>query len=140
MVRSIGELANLMMLFAGEPGSMQQWLDSDKRSRLRDFSPFQVRMRLSRVKDLLIPADEDWYSEMCENYAHAVPQMQPNMHNATCRSLAGGALQVDGLKKVLEQLNHQLAVVALTAITVFKFDDHQDDFFKLVAELATKIR
>jgi hypothetical protein len=135
LIRSIGEIGNLFMLFSTEPGAMQKWLDADRRTRLKEFSPYQVRLRLEKAGGGVIPADEDWYAELCDAYTHATPTVQPNMHNDEKRSLAGGAFQEEGLKKCLQQLINQLGVIALTASAVFKFLDHQEALFQLTGEL-----
>lgn len=71
LIRSIGEIANLVSLSAWNPELFQKWLTSDEKTRKRDFAPVKVRLALEEQKRPLI-ADEDWYSRLCEDIRHVI--------------------------------------------------------------------
>jgi hypothetical protein len=86
LIRSLGELTNLIMLSALDPPKIQEWLVADRKTRLSKFGPAAVRRMLE--KNGYICATEQWYREMSEGYTHITPATQPNLH--------GGAAWVGG--------------------------------------------
>ncbi len=61
LARGLGELANLLLLFGAEPSAFAAWRASDRKERLRTFSPMKVRLRLESLK-LSVGVQEDRYS------------------------------------------------------------------------------
>lgn len=90
LVRSIGEISNLVALSVKDKELWKEWVNSDKKTRIKKFSPTKVRILLGG--DIPTLMDEDWYSELCESYAHMTPDANPNMHNELQRRVAGGLI------------------------------------------------
>jgi len=48
LVRSLSEIANIFALFSISPKSYSEWISSDRQTRMREFSPVQVRIKSVR--------------------------------------------------------------------------------------------
>jgi hypothetical protein len=114
LVRSIGEISNLITLSVVDKDGIKEWLESDKEARLKNFMPGHIRKRIKRQgHNSLMLADDDWYSRFCETYTHVTPETKPNMHNDAGLPYVGGVYQADGLRNSLGELATALGVVAL---------------------------
>jgi hypothetical protein len=122
LIRSAAEIGNFISLVASEQGVVPQWVAADKKTRLREFSPYAIRMRLEKSRGVLV-APEDWYSRFCESYTHATPTMQPNAHNQDGRSWAGGVVQEDGFWFTLDELIGKVGSVAMMAAAFAQLGD-----------------
>ncbi len=123
LMRCIGEASNLVALSAADEGALKDWLQSDKPTRLRKFSPAKIRKLLQEKEPALLITDGDWYSRFCEEYTHVVPQTKPNVHNIEGRGWAGGVYQAEGFKTTLEELANILLPVSLIVCKYFEFSD-----------------
>ena len=132
LIRSIGEVSNLIALSVVDKKAIAEWLSSDKKTRLRKFSPSKIRKALERQGPTLLPANDDWYGRFCETYTHVTPKTKPNMHNAAGRAYAGGVYQPEGLKNALGELATVLGSVSLIVCQYFKFSDLFDDISAIV--------
>jgi hypothetical protein len=133
LTRSIGEAANLIALSVVDKEALKQWLNSDKKTRLKMFSPSAIRKALERQEPRLVLATDDWYSRFCETYTHITPQTKPNMHNTYGRAHVGGVYQEHGLDAALDELATVLTSVAMIVCRYFKF-------FDLFDEISTSLR
>jgi hypothetical protein len=134
LIRSMGEIHNLLLMFALEPGSIQRWLASDKSARLREFSPVKVRIAIEKHGP--IPTvNEGWYSEMCEKYVHVHPGTRPNNHSADMSGWVGGVVQKDGEEKVLGELFQVSFTIALAVCRWFSFADLQGALVEALEEV-----
>ncbi len=115
--------SNLIALSVIDKKALAEWLSSDRKTRLRKFSPSEVRRALGCQEPTLLLADEDWYSRFCETYTHVTPKTRPNMHNASGQGYAGGVYQPEGLKNTLGELATVLGSVSLIICRYFKFSD-----------------
>src|SRR5260221_7972617 len=68
LIRSIGEVSNLIALSVVDKKALADWLASDKKTRLRKFSPSEVRKAIQRQEPSLLLANDDWYARFCEGY------------------------------------------------------------------------
>ena len=133
LTRSIGEISNLVALSVVDKEAIKEWLSSDKKTRLRKFSPSQVRKALEQKEPTLLLVSEDWYARFCEAYTHVTPQTKPNMHNRVGKGYAGGIYQPDGLKEALSELATVVGAIAVVVCGYFKFSD-------LLAEISAILR
>src|SRR6266481_2033646 len=101
LIRSIGEISNLIALSVIDKNALRVWLSSDKKTRLRKFSPSEIRKALERQEPALVLATEDWYARFCESYVHVTPQTRPNMHNTRGQAYVGGVYQEEGFNNAL---------------------------------------
>jgi hypothetical protein len=90
LVRQLGEITNLLALFAAVPSRYTEWVTAKRGQRLKNFSPQAVRNALGQLKDLGIPIDEHWYRMLCEEAVHVTPDTLPNAHNDEKRPMVGG--------------------------------------------------
>jgi hypothetical protein len=135
LVRSLGEIANIVSLSTSDGTFVQQWLGADARTRKRDFAPGRIRGRLKAVGGILIATD-DWYAEFCESFTHPTPGTRPNVHNDAGMARAGGVFQPAGLERVLNELGTMIGAVAMIIGKYFDFDDSLQEIFGLVDRLS----
>jgi hypothetical protein len=133
LVRSIGEISNLIALSVVDKEALCQWLSADPDTRKKKFSPVKVREMLAQSGGFPIHADRDWYTNLCEKYTHVHPGTRPNLHNAAGQAYVGGQFQADGLKTVLDELASVLCMTAMLVCQYVKLDD-------LYEELVQQIR
>ena len=112
LIRSMGEISNLIFLFYNDNKALELWLSLDKRTRLREFSPFKVRELLENHEGLMY-ADQDWYSKFCEDYTHVHPGTRPNVHNEQSIAYVGGFFQKEGLKYSIGELTTVCTYIAM---------------------------
>jgi hypothetical protein len=101
-IRSVGEIANLLMLFAQKPEKYREWVLATKGERITKFGPGAVRTLLT--EKAMTPMDGTWYSELCETATHVTPDTVPNLHNSAGQKYVGGIEQPEGFRKCIEQL------------------------------------
>lgn len=123
LTRSIGEAANLIALSVVDKEALKQWLASDKKTRLKKFSPSAIRIALKKQVPAMLLADNDWYSRFCETYTHVTPQTRPNTHNEDEKAHVGFVCQPEGLKKSLNELATVLSSVSMIVCKYFGFSD-----------------
>lgn len=138
LTRSIGEVANLIALSVVDKEALKQWLNSDKKTRLKMFSPSAIRKALEHQELKLVLATDDWYSRFCESYTHVTPQTKPNMHNTYGRAHVGGVYQEQGLDAALGELATVLTSVAMIVCRYFKFSDLFDEISTLLRSARTE--
>lgn len=132
LVRSMGEIANLLALSFVDKNAWKKWIQSDTQTRLREFGPGQVRKLLTKHQPSLICADQDWYSKFCESYTHVHPGTKPNMHNNTEQGYVGGMVQDVGITNSIGELT---TIAAHVAMLVSKYAELDDVFDELVDEI-----
>ena len=122
LVRSLGEIGNLITLCTVDEIATKRWLESDKKTRLRDFSPSAIRRSLKKQNAYLIASDS-WYEEFCEKFTHITPNTRPNQHNSSQIGFSGGVLQKDGLAKTLQEVSMATIYLAIIVAKSFEFHD-----------------
>lgn len=114
LTRSIGECANLFVLFRARPGVIREWKAADKKTRETKFKPVKVRELLEEAK-APIPMNKDIYSLFSEVSAHPTPETKPQVHNPYLRPTLGGYLQPGGLLPAINELSYVVAAVGACA-------------------------
>ena len=134
LVRSMGEIFNLVALSVVDKAALQEWINSDTRTRVKKFSPAKIRRRLEQNTNQVMYLDKDWYSKFCENYTHVHPKTRPNLHVQTSRGQGGvgGFVQQEGMKVAIGELTN---VITPTAMYIGKYADFDD----LIEELGQTI-
>lgn len=132
LCRGIGEVSNLIALSVVDKKALHNWLASDKKTRLRDFSPIKVRKALERLAPTLLLVNEDWYSRFCESFTHVTPQTKPNAHNVAQKGYVGDVYQSNGLKTAFDELTNALVPVSMIICQYFKFQDLFDELSSLI--------
>ncbi len=103
LTRSIGEIANLLFLFAAKPSEVEVWRNSDDASRKKYFKPVDVRMKIEGL-GLKPPVEKEHYSLLCETGVHLVPSVSPQSFNEHSRPSLGASFQFEGLMFTLNEL------------------------------------
>jgi hypothetical protein len=103
LTRSIGETANLFMLFVKLPARLEEWKSSDTKSRLKKFSPIHVRLALEQA-GVPMPLDKERYGRLSETATHISPRTRPQMHNVAGVPTLGALFQEMGALVALNEL------------------------------------
>ena len=130
LVRSMGEISNLVALFSAKQGAYQEWVVADEKTRWDRFRPGKVREALAGFDNVWTYADRDWYSRFCRDFTHINPEVRPNAHNSHGMVYAGGFVQEDGLKTAINELTNLCTMI--TIITSKSLG--QDDLFHEMLE------
>ena len=127
LIRSIGELSNLLIMSIFDKAALAAWLSSDTKTRIQKFSPAAIRriLEASPEGNSLMYANKDWYSHFCETYTHVTPDTAPNHHGE--QAIVGGLFQQQGVLKVLEELTHIVTPIAMVICRYFNFGDLLDE-------------
>jgi hypothetical protein len=128
LIRSLGEIGNLISLSVCDKANFRQWLNSDHAIRMRQFTPAKIRKLIKNQKGVLI-ADDAWYSHFCEAYTHVTPITKAKVHTAGTAGYAGGPFQSDGLSRMLGELATVLGAISMFISKYAKFDDLLADLF-----------
>jgi hypothetical protein len=135
LIRSIGEAGNLLSLSVVDKNALREWLSSDKKTRLKKFSPAEVRRALKKQEEsAVLLADDDWYSRFCETYTHITPQTKPNVHNDANQPYVGGVFQANGYSSTLGELATVLVAVSLYISKYFDFDDLFEELTEIIRD------
>jgi hypothetical protein len=102
LVRSLGEIANLLMLFRLDSAAMADWKSSDSSVRRSRFRPAQVRDWILRLKGF-VPMDGTRYHRLCELSTHPVPELRPQLFNPHGIVSLGAIFQEAGVLVVLNE-------------------------------------
>ena len=111
LIRTVGEIANLLNLFWLHNEKIQEWLDVDERIRIRQFGPAAVRKVLAD-SGWLVPFSEKHYKYLCETSVHPTPSGVPNAYSNELQPVLGCVFQEDGLRFCFWNLLWSLSVVA----------------------------
>jgi hypothetical protein len=95
LTRSIGEIANLIVLSTVDKELFGEWISSSKSERINRFGPGKIR-QLLKEKDALVLMDGKWYSDLCEDYTHITAGVKPNFHDVLQRCICGGVIHEAG--------------------------------------------
>lgn len=132
LVRSMGEVANLIGLSVVDKDALRKWISADKKTRLREFSPAKVRGLLEGEHEQLLFANKDWYSKFCEDYTHVHPKTKPNAHGDSDQSHIGGFIQEEGMKFSVNELTNVCAHIAMLVSKYFDLDDMFDELCEAI--------
>ena len=111
LIRSIGEISNLMSLAVCDPELFSEWISSDKQKRITKFSPAKVRKMVEKSNGVL-HMNKDTYSKLCEEYTHLIPHVNPNNYDHS-RNVCGGIAQKTGFEKSINTLSYLVSMLAL---------------------------
>ena len=129
LVRSLGELTNLIMLGVFYPPKIQEWVKADRKTRLDKFGLATCGVCWKTKGHVC--ATDDWYKELSEEYTHVTPDTKPNFHGGA--SIIGGQFKKEGAAKCFEELMYVLSMLSMIICKYFKFDD-------LLDEITSKVR
>jgi hypothetical protein len=119
LTRNVGEIANLLFLFAASPDRLAAWRAADDTRRKKEFGPVKIRITLAKM-NLRPPVDESRYSLLSEAGVHLVPGVSPQAFNEHGRPTLGAKFQYGGLICTLNELAVAVAECA-ACISAFAF-------------------
>ncbi len=119
LIRALGEIVNLLTLFATDGSVFEKWRSADEETQRRDFSPVKVRLSLEKG-NIPIPMDQDRYKFLCGLTAHPTPATKPGMHNPSGLAMLGGHVQIAGVVVVLNELAHVLGCATISAASLLQ--------------------
>jgi hypothetical protein len=130
LIRSLGEIANLVMLSALDGPKMKEWLHATPKERRDNFSPVKIRLMLE-AKGMEQCANHKWYQERSAGDTHITPNTQPNFHGGA--AFVGGRYEKEGMRKCFESMLYVSVTLAMFVARFFEFDD-------LFKEISGKLR
>ena len=119
LVRALGEVTNLLTLFATNAAALGDWRAADEKMQRRDFSPVKVRLSLENAR-VPIPMEHSRYELLSGLTAHPTLLTKPGMHNPSGRSVLGGHVQIAGVVVVLNELAHILGCAGVAAASLLE--------------------
>lgn len=129
LVRSIGEVSNLLFLFVKDNSALKDWKSFDDQSRQKFFSPVQVRLRLQNL-GFPLPINQKQYRQLSERAAHVTPKTMPQKYNILDTPLIGAIFQEAGALVVLNELSVTMAVSLLCATKLINPDEDNRKYVK----------
>lgn len=103
LIRSVGEIANLLSLFSERRELFDRWKALDERTRRQEFSPIKVRRALEEI-GTPIRVSTSAYGELSSRSVHANPSTLPQAFDARARAKGGAYFQEAGLLVCLNEL------------------------------------
>lgn len=133
LLRSVGEIANLLALFRLDAKAYEQWVGASERDRRRTFAPVKVRLAVEKHGVIAVPMDQETYERLCERYVHVTPSTSANSHGPGELSHVGGYVQVAGSDEFNQALTYIVLQSAILAASLLQKKDLQQelvDFLK----------
>ena len=137
ILRSMGEITNLLCFFDKYPSEFKRWCNSSKKERMNNFSPATIRKKLIK-KGEEIPAAYEWYSSLCEEVTHLTPLTFPNKREVNGKLTAIAGAQYDQETYML--VSHELWYHLLFSITYLSsFTGTNDQLIKFLENVETEV-
>jgi hypothetical protein len=133
LTRNVGEIANLLFLFAARPDLLDSWRSADDAKRKREFGPVKIRITLEKM-NLRPPVDESRYSLLSEVGVHLVPGVSPQTFNDHGRPTLGAKFQYAGLICTLNELAAAVAEAG-ACVSTFAYVGSRRESLRSAAEV-----
>jgi hypothetical protein len=125
MIRSLGEIANLMAMFVSNMAKFEQWKTLDEKARRRDFSPVKIRLWLEQKGPLVI--DEKLYGFLSTYSIHPSPDTLPQDHSHHGKAVIGPFYQEAGFLLCLNELARPMAFIGVFSAKLIGVPDEIRD-------------
>jgi hypothetical protein len=112
IIRSLGEIVNLMAMFVCNVSEFERWKAVDEKTRRREFSPVKVRLWLEKNNGPLV-INQNLYGFLSSYSTHASPDVLPQNHNKHNKAIIGPIFQEAGLLLCLNELARSMAFVGV---------------------------
>ncbi len=112
IIRSLGEIANLMAMFVAEKSEFERWKTLDEKARRQTFSPVKVRLWLEK-KGATLVVNEQRYRILSAYTVHASPDTLPQAHNQHGNATIGPVYQEAGFLLCLNELARSMAFIGI---------------------------
>lgn len=120
VIRSVGEIANLLSLFNTRRDDFETWKKLDDKRRLSAYSPVKVRERLAELKTP-IRVEDKRYSELCDR-THVNPRTSPQSYNWLGVPFGAGYYQEAGLIVCLNELALSITFIIFSVAQLSHLD------------------
>ncbi|MGI4744637.1 MAG: DUF5677 domain-containing protein [Janthinobacterium lividum] len=110
--RSLGELANLLALFAYKPEIAVDWMNADEKKRRKEFSAIKVRLMLEETGNSY-PIKQDRYGALSGYSVHIDPTNRPQAHNSLDAPSSFCAYQEAGLLTCINEISLPIAFISM---------------------------
>ena len=137
LLRTVGELANLLFLFASDRSQMTRWRDADEGQRRNDFGAAGVRAILASLQ---LPAilNRRRFAMLSGRFAHAGQLPVAQLHNPDGLMTMGGRLQPGGLDYGMAQLTVFVGTIGWSLSELGDMsDDHRAELQSAAEHLMT---
>lgn len=126
IIRSLGEIANLMAMFVADKSEFERWKVLDEKARRRDFMPVKVRLWLEQEGAPLV-VDAKRYGILSAYSTHASPDTLPQAHNQHGNAVIGPVYQEAGFLLCLNELARPMAFIGVFAAKLVGVPDEIRD-------------
>lgn len=130
--RTLGEIANLLALFAVDKAKIDEWKSADEATRKRIFSAVKVRHGIEALGAPL-PIDEERYRHLSIFSIHAIPDSMPQAHNHQGQAVTFPTFQAAGFLLALNEIAIPVGFILLYASIVLDVKDEARKVFRDVA-------
>jgi hypothetical protein len=118
LARTVGEVANMVFLFANVPAKFDEWKTLADNQRRKEFAPVKVRLALENAQQP-VPVNQQRYGQLCEKGTHPSPHIPPGMYNHDKRPYTGGYFQPAGLCFCLHEVAWPLQIIGICTPILF---------------------
>lgn len=133
LLRSVGEITNLLALFRLDAKAYGQWVGGLESERRRTFSPVKVRMAIDKNGAVTVPMDQEMYNRLCERYSHVTPLTSPNAHGPDGLSHVGGYVQEAGSDEFNETLTYIVLQGAMLGASLLQKQELLEELTELLS-------
>jgi hypothetical protein len=133
LARTLGEIGNLVSLFAVDAKRIDEWKTLDERTRKERFSAYNVRVALEKMGFPDVPINKDRYGRLSVYSIHAIPDQMPQAHGAEGRAIAYPVFQVGGFILALNEIALPVAFIALSAGKLLELQAEVSETFREIA-------
>jgi hypothetical protein len=134
LARTLGEIANLMALFAYDKSKLDEWKRISDKERRQKFSAVKVRLAIDSMSKPL-PVDKERYGRLSVFSIHASPDTLAQAHGAQGKGVTLPVFQPVGFLLALNEISLPIAFITLFAGSLLKLHDDIRKVFKDIAIL-----
>jgi len=132
IIRSLGEIANLMAMFVADKSKFERWKSLDERSRRREFAPVKIRLWLEQ-KGATLVVDERRFGALSAYSIHPSPDTLPQAHNEHGTSTIAPTYQEAGFLLCLNELARPMAFIGVFSTSLIDVSDEIKKTAQLVS-------
>jgi len=115
LMRGIMETINLFYLFSISRDEFNNWNTLDQSKVRIEYAPEKVRKKIEE-NEMTLPIKREVYWMFCERFVHPNPKTRPQLHSNLDRPIASGFFQVDGLVKLIDNLENLCILLTHSSI------------------------
>ena len=117
LIRILGEVTNLLSLFAADKAELEKWKTLNEKQRWDYFRPYKVRDQLDKLKAPFV-VDRERYSMLSSISVHAGPDFMPNAQNDQGRAVLAPRFEIVGLMICVNELARCIALISVFATSL----------------------